>query len=73
MISFEELISNTENYTILGKDKCGKTSLLKRIQLEYLINYSRNGRIPFFSTQKSLNRNSTQVLIWSYISETILK
>lgn len=56
MISFEELISNTENYTILGKDKCGKTSLLKRIQLEYLINYSRNGRIPFFFDAKEFEQ-----------------
>ncbi len=52
LISFEEMISNTNNYVILGKDKCGKTSLLKRIQLEYLINYSRNARVPFFFDAK---------------------
>lgn len=47
-INFEELVSGENNYLILGKDKCGKTSLLKKIQLECLINYSKSGRIPFF-------------------------
>lgn len=46
--SLEELIKLESNYVILGKDKCGKTSLLRRIQIECLINYSRNGKIPFF-------------------------
>lgn len=46
-ISMEELL-NGFNYLILGKDKCGKTSLLKRIQIDCLINYSKQGKIPYF-------------------------
>ncbi len=46
-ISFDELMTFQNNYLILGKDKCGKTSLLKRIQLECLMKYSRIGKIPF--------------------------
>lgn len=48
IISMDELINATDNYYILGKDKCGKTSLLKRIQIEILMNFNRNGKVPFY-------------------------
>lgn len=48
----DELVSGKNSYLILGKDKCGKTSLLKRIQIDCLINYSRNGKIPFYCDAK---------------------
>jgi hypothetical protein len=51
-ISFEEFVSTEENYFVLGKDKCGKTSLLRRLQIEHLNNFSRNGRIPFYLDAK---------------------
>lgn len=51
-IGLSELITGRSNYLILGKDKCGKTSLLKRIQIECLINYSQNGKIPFYFDAK---------------------
>jgi predicted MPP superfamily phosphohydrolase len=51
-ISLEEMVTGKENFVILGKDKCGKTSLLKRIQIDCLINYSRNGKIPFYFDAK---------------------
>lgn len=51
-ISLEEIVTGKENYVILGKDKCGKTSLLKRIQIDCLINFSRNGKIPFYFDAK---------------------
>lgn len=47
-MSLDELINASDNYYILGKDKCGKTSLLKRIQLEILMNFNRNGKVPFY-------------------------
>jgi predicted MPP superfamily phosphohydrolase len=53
-IPLEELVLCNKNYLILGKDKCGKTSLLKRIQIDCLINYSRNGKIPFFFDAREL-------------------
>ncbi len=48
IMSLDELINATDNYYILGKDKCGKTSLLKRIQIEILMNFNRNGKVPFY-------------------------
>lgn len=48
IISLEELINSSDNYYILGKDKCGKTTLLRRIQIEALMNFNRSGRIPFY-------------------------
>ena len=51
-ISLGELVTGKINYLILGKDKCGKTSLLKRIQIDCLINFSRNGKIPFYFDAK---------------------
>lgn len=51
-ISLGELANGKVNYLVLGKDKCGKTSLLKRIQIECLINFSRNGKIPYFFDAK---------------------
>lgn len=47
-LSLEELINSTNNYYILGKDKCGKTTLLKRLQIDVLINFNRNGKVPFY-------------------------
>jgi predicted MPP superfamily phosphohydrolase/predicted site-specific integrase-resolvase len=52
IIKFDEIIESPLSYCILGKDKCGKTSLLKKIQLEYLINYSKNSKVPFFFDAK---------------------
>ena len=51
-ISLSELVTGKINYLILGKDKCGKTSLLKRIQIDCLLNFSRNGKIPFYFDAK---------------------
>ena len=36
------------DYIIFGKDKCGKTILLKKIELELLDNYSLHNYIPFY-------------------------
>jgi len=51
LITIEDLASGN-NYIILGKDKCGKTTLLKRIQLYCLINYSKLCKIPFYIDAK---------------------
>lgn len=70
-ISLEELVLGENNYLILGRDKCGKTSILKRIQLECLINYSRNGKVPFFFDAREQESNlddkfELELLIRSY-------
>lgn len=48
IVSLDDLINSSNNYYILGKDKCGKTTLLKRIQIDALINFNRNGKVPFY-------------------------
>lgn len=53
-IGFEELITSNDNYLVLGKDKCGKTTLLRRLQIEYLMNFSRNNIIPFYIDAKDI-------------------
>ena len=50
-ISIDKLLS--ENYAIFGKDKTGKTSLLRRIQLELLNNYFIYKEIPIYIEFKS--------------------
>ncbi len=51
-IDFEKILYSETNYLIFGKDKCGKTSLLKFLQLDYLKNYSTFGAIPFYIDYK---------------------
>lgn len=51
-VQISELYAATSNYIIYGRDKCGKTSLLRRIQLEYLMNYSTYQKIPLYLDAK---------------------
>ncbi len=37
-----------KDYIVFGKDKCGKTILLKRIEIELLRNYTMHNYIPFY-------------------------
>ncbi|RKN79801.1 metallophosphoesterase family protein [Ulvibacterium marinum] len=46
-ISLDELTKDDRSYLIFGDDKCGKTSLLKKIQIELLQNYEYLQSIPF--------------------------
>jgi predicted MPP superfamily phosphohydrolase len=55
--SLEDIILNKSNFVVLGKDKCGKTSLLKRIQLECLLNYSKTGTVPFYYDSRDFESN----------------
>lgn len=54
IVNLDEILNSNKNYVILGKDKCGKTSLLRKLQLDCLMNYSRNAIIPFFLDCKDL-------------------
>lgn len=53
-ISIEELCNYDKNLLIYGYDKCGKTSLLRRIQLYHLNWYVYKGTIPFYMDYKDL-------------------
>jgi predicted phosphodiesterase len=46
--NFEDLYKTDKNYIIFGKSKSGRTSLLKRLQIEWLKNFSSFKVIPFF-------------------------
>lgn len=48
LLTFSEIVESEANILLLGKDKCGKTSLLKRIQIEYLLNYTKYEIVPFY-------------------------
>lgn len=55
--SIDNLLALEANYIIYGKDKCGKTSLLKRIELDFLKNFAERGVIPFFIDYKDFLNN----------------
>jgi hypothetical protein len=46
------------DYIIFGKDKCGKTILLKKIELELLDNYSLHNYIPFYIDIKEWHKSA---------------
>ena len=50
----ENLFSNHDNYLFLGRDKCGKTSLLRWIQISFLKGFSRYQIIPFYINCKEI-------------------
>lgn len=54
VLNAEDLITNQGNYLFLGRDKCGKTSLLKWIQISFLKGYSRYRVVPFYVNCKEL-------------------
>jgi len=71
-ISYEELKVSNGNYLIFGKDKCGKTSLLKKILLDFLHDYVDLAKIPVFIDYKHLEAGTEEFnvirLLTSYYS-----
>ena len=62
IIHYDEVLNSSDNYLVFGKDKCGKTSLLKNIQLHSLKNYSTSGIIPFYLDFKELENNNIDII-----------
>ena len=54
-VLMSEFYAADTNYIIYGRDKSGKTSLLRRIQLEYLMHYTTYQRIPLYLDAKQEN------------------
>lgn len=52
---FEVLQQGLSNYFILGKDKSGRTSLLKKVQLSMLNTFTANNRVPFYIDFKEVD------------------
>jgi predicted MPP superfamily phosphohydrolase len=57
--NFEQIYDWENHYLLFGRDKCGKTSLLKKIQLHLLKNFSLIGKVPFYFDYKELEKYST--------------
>lgn len=71
-VQMSDLYAAETNYIIYGRDKCGKTSLLRRIQLEYLMHYSTYQRIPLYldaklECAKIDNRYNLELLLRNYL------
>ena len=45
---YENILLSNDNFMIFGKNKSGKSSLLKKIQLDLLSNFSTHLKIPFY-------------------------
>ncbi len=58
-----DLLSNKGNYLIFGKDKCGKTSLLKKIQLYFIKNYTYLNVVPLYIDYKDCEQNNSFDLV----------
>ncbi len=65
LISFRDLID--KSYVIYGKEKSGKSSLLRKIQLELLKDYISNSIIPIYV---DLSRGNSSFDLVSYIRST---
>lgn len=59
---FDELNKLENNFIIYGKDKSGKTSLLKKLQLDFLFNYREGGVIPFYVDYKENEETEDSIL-----------
>ncbi len=62
---------NDKNFLILGKDKTGKTSLLYKLNIDLLLNFSQLGRIPFYVDLSFYKTNSQKFDMISMISTFI--
>jgi predicted MPP superfamily phosphohydrolase len=68
-IKFDDLVTGENNFLIFGKDKCGKTSLLRRIQLIQLKNYSFSGKIPFYFDYKEWENKTNEINLLRIIAQ----
>ncbi|MEO9531919.1 MAG: metallophosphoesterase [Crocinitomicaceae bacterium] len=57
-IDWNELSNPFDDFLILGKGKCGKTVLLRKVQIDVLHNYSTNNIIPYFIDCKEWNKSN---------------
>lgn len=67
-ISFDKILKlndqSSENYIIYSKDKYGKTSLLKKVQIQWLNSFGKNNVIPLYLDAKDyVNRTEGVDLI----------
>jgi predicted phosphodiesterase len=67
-IPLEDIRTLKINYLIFGKDKCGKTSLLKKLLLEFLHDYPNRQIIPIYIDYKQIESQDNNFNIVKRIS-----
>lgn len=55
--SFEDVLTFNDNVLIIGDDKCGKTSFLRKIQIESLKDFNKFQLIPYYIDYKKVVGN----------------
>lgn len=65
---YDDLVSSKDNILIFGKDKCGKTSLLKKIKLDLLLKYTNKGLIPIYIDYKHIESSENGFNIVKIVS-----
>ena len=50
----DDIFTSSDNYLFLGRDKCGKTTFLRWIQVSFLKNFSRYQVVPLYINCKEL-------------------
>jgi len=65
IINFGDVLESSGDLMIIGEDKYGKTSILRKIQLHLLENYAYLGVVPFYMDCKesSINNKATGLLV----------
>src|SRR6266542_402960 len=47
-VPLNDVKESNDNYLLFGKDKCGKTTLLKKLLIDYLQEYTTKARVPLY-------------------------
>jgi predicted MPP superfamily phosphohydrolase len=68
-MSLESIITDNLSYVIFGKDKSGKTSLLTKINLELLQNFSNNKTLTLYVDCKQLKSSQKPIDFISLLSK----
>jgi len=58
VLSVADITKSYNNYLIMGEDKCGKTSLLKKIQIDCLAQYNTLEKIPIYFDAKKIDKTN---------------
>lgn len=62
---YEDILNTQKNIIIIGDDKCGKTSFLKKIQLECLRDFTKYEILPYYLNLKRFDLNENIPRLYS--------
>jgi len=69
--SIDTLISSKIDYLIFGKDKSGKTSILYKLLLETIINFSESKVIPLYIKCREFEKTNTDLNVLDFFRDYI--